>query len=162
MFCKNLRFYRLKNAMTKKELAEKSELTPMAITHYENGTRTPNMEVLKRLADALGVRVSDFLEVRNENLVFVHGEFRKTSTLPVAKQEYVRESVEEYFSRFYTVVELLGGEVLPDAPECHALSMSGDRERDARAMRRHLGIAEEGPVNDLITILENKGILVYL
>lgn len=40
--------------------------------------------------------------------------------------------------------------------------MSGDRERDARAMRRHLGIAEEGPVNDLITILENKGILVYL
>lgn len=54
MFCKNLRFYRLKNAMTKKELAEKSELTPMAITHYENGTRTPNMEVLKRLADALG------------------------------------------------------------------------------------------------------------
>lgn len=86
MFCKNLRFYRLKNAMTKKELAEKSELTPMAITHYENGTRTPNMEVLKRLADALGVRVSDFLEVRNENLVFAHGEFRKTSTLPVAKR----------------------------------------------------------------------------
>lgn len=29
-------------------------------------------------------------------------------------------------------------------------------------MRRHLGIAEEGPVNDLITILENKGILIYV
>lgn len=119
MFCKNLRFYRLKNAMTKKELAEKSELTPMAITHYENGTRTPNMEVLKRLADALGVRVSDFLEVRNENLVFVSRRISENhQRFPVAKQEYVRESVEEYFSRFYTVVELLGGEVLPDAPEC--------------------------------------------
>lgn len=162
MFSKNLRYYRLKNSMTKKELADKSELTSMAITHYENGTRKPSIEILKKLAAALNVRVSDFLAVRNENLVFTHGEFRKTSTLPAAKQEYVRESVEEYFSRFFTVVELLGGEVLPEAPDCHALGMTGDAEEDARAMRRHLGIADEGPINDLITILENKGILIYV
>lgn len=162
MFSKNLRYYRLKNSMTKKELAQKSDLTSMAITHYEDGTRKPSMDVLKKLAEALNVRVSDFLAVRNENLVFAHGEFRKTSTLPVAKQEYVRESVEEYFSRFYTVVELLGGEVLPEAPACHAISMTGDIEKDAKSMRLHLGIAEEGPINDLISILENKGILVYI
>lgn len=162
MFSKNLRYYRLKNSMTKKELAEKSNLTSMAITNYENGTRKPSMDILKKLAAALNVRVSDFLVVRNDKLVFAHGEFRKTSTLPVAKQDYVRESVEEYFSRFYTVVELLGGDVLPEAPECHALPMTGEVEADAKAMRQHLGIAEEGPVNDLITVLENKGILVYV
>ena len=117
MFSKNLRYYRLKNSMTKKELAEKSNLTSMAITNYENGTRNPSMDILKKLASVLNVRVSDFLAVRNNNLVFAHGEFRKASTLPVAKQDYVRESVEEYFSRFYTAVELLGGEVLPEAPE---------------------------------------------
>ena len=162
MFSKNLRYYRLKNSMTKKELADKSDLTSMAITNYENGTRKPSMDILKKLAVALNVHVSDFLAVRNDKLVFAHGEFRKTSTLPVAKQDYVRESVEEYFSRFYTVVELLGGEVLPEAPDCHALDMTGDVEADARAMRRHLGIADEGPVNDLITILGNKGILIYV
>lgn len=162
MFSKNLRYYRLKNSMTKKDLADKSDLTSMSITNYENGTRKPSMEILKKLAIALNVRVSDFLAVRNDKLVFAHGEFRKTSTLPVAKQDYVRESVEEYFSRFYTVVELLGGEILPEAPDCHALAMTGDVEKDARAMRRHLGIAEEGPINDLITILENKGILIYV
>lgn len=162
MFSKNLRYYRLKNSMTKKELAKKSDLTSMAITNYENGTRKPSMDTLKKLAAALNVHVSDFLAVRNDKLVFTHGEFRKTSTLPAAKQDYVRESVEEYFSRFYTIVELLGGEVLPEAPDCHALAMTGDVEADARAMRRHLGIAEEGPVNDLITILENKGILIYV
>ena len=162
MFSKNLRYYRLKNSMTKKELAKKSALTSMAITNYENGTRKPSMDTLKKLAAALNVHVSDFLAVRNDKLVFTHGEFRKTSTLPVAKQDYVRESVEEYFSRFYTIVELLGGEVLPEAPDCHVLAMTGDVEADARAMRRHLGIAEEGPVNDLITILENKGILIYV
>lgn len=162
MFNKNLRYYRLKNSMTKTELANKCDLSSMAITNYENGTRKPSMDILKKLAVVLNVRVSDFLAARNDKLVFSHGEFRKTATLPVAKQDYVRESVEEYFSRFYTVVELLGGEVLPDAPDCHALAMTGDVEEDARAMRRHLGIAEEGPVNDLITILENKGILIYV
>lgn len=162
MFSKNLRYYRLKNSMTKKELADKSNLTSMAITNYENGKRKPSMDILKKLAEVLNVRVSDFLTSRNDKLVFAHGEFRKTSTLPAAKQDYVKESVEEYFSRFYTVVELLGGEVLPDAPECHTLVMTGDVEEDARAMRLHLGIAEEGPVKDLVTILENKGILIYV
>lgn len=160
MFCRNLRFYRLKNSMTKKVLADKCDLTAMAITNYENGSRMPSMEILKRLASALNVQVSDFLSVRNENLVFNHGEFRKTSTLTLAQQEYIRESVEEYFSRFFTVVELLGGEVLPESPLLHVLPMTGDIENDAKAMRLHLGIAENGPINDLISLLENKGILV--
>ena len=162
MFCKNLRYYRLKNSMTKKRLAEESGLTAMAITNYENGDRMPSMDILKKLASALDVRVSDFLAIRNENLVFKHGEFRKTETLPMAKQEFIRESVEEYFCRFYTVVELLGGEVLPEAPKCHVLQMTGDIEAYAKAMRLHLGFAEEGPVNDLIAVLENKGVLVYI
>lgn len=162
MFSKNLRYYRLKNSMSRAELAKQSGLTPMAITNYENGTRNPSMEVLKSLATVLGVKISDFLAVRNENIVFSHGEFRKVSTMSQAKQDYVREVVEEYFGRFYTAVELLGGEVLPDPPECHALPITGDVEEDAHAMRRHLGIAEEGPIKDLITILENKGILVYV
>ena len=137
MFSKNLRYYRLKNSMSRAELAKQSGLTPMAITNYENGTRNPSMEVLKSLANVLGVKISDFLAVRNENIVFSHGEFRKVSTMSQAKQDYVREVVEEYFGRFYTAVELLGGEVLPDPPECHALPITGDVEEDARAMRRH-------------------------
>lgn len=162
MFSKNLKYYRLKRSMTKSQLAKESGLSSMAITNYENGTRSPSMDILKKLAAVLNIRVSDFLASRNDKLAFSHGEFRKLASLSAAGQEYVRESVEEYFSRFFTVVELLGGEVLPDAPSCHALTLSGDVEEDARAMRVHLGIAEEGPVYDLITILENKGILVYV
>ena len=81
MFSKNLRYYRLKNSMSRAELAKQSGLTPMAITNYENGTRNPSMEVLKSLANVLGVKISDFLAVRNENIVFSHGEFRKVSTM---------------------------------------------------------------------------------
>lgn len=162
MFGKNLRYYRLRQSMTKKMLADKSDLTAMAITNYENGSRMPNMETLKKLANALDVRVSDFLAVRNENLVFSHGEFRKCATLSRSQQDFIRESVEEYCSRFFTVIEILGGDVLPDAPLCNELKLSNEVELCAKALRLNLGIAEEGPINDLIGILENKGILVYV
>lgn len=162
MFSKNLKYYRLKNNLSKKELASRISVTPMAITNYESGSRQPDMDILKRLAGVLGVRVSDFLATRNENLVFAHGEFRKNSTLQISQQEYVRESVEEYLGRFFSVVDLLGGEVLPKAPDCHAVPMSGAVEADATAMRKHLGISLEGPIDDLIGTLENKGILVYV
>lgn len=161
MFSKNLKYYRLRKQMTKKDLAEKANITPMAITNYENGERKPSMEILKALAAALDVRVSDFLAVRNENLVFSHGEFRKNTSLSAARQEYIRECVEEYFSRFMTSVEILGGDVLPIAPACHALFLSSDAEENAEKLREHLGFAKDGPIEDLIGKLENKGILVY-
>lgn len=161
MFCKNLKYYRLKNNLTKKQLAEKAKVSSMAITNYENGNRMPNMEIINRLAQVLNVRISDFLAVRNENLVFKHGEFRKNSSLSQSQQEYVRECVEEYFGRFMTIVEILGGDVLPDAPSCYVLPLTDDDEENAQALREHLGFAAEGPIEDLIGKLENKGILVY-
>ena len=161
MFSKNLKYYRLRKRMSKKDLAAKANVTAMAITNYEKGDRKPSMEILKALAAALDVRVSDFLAVRSNNIVFAHGEFRKNSSLPVAQQEYIRESVEEYFNRFMSAVEILGGDVLPEAPQCHAIALSADPEVNAAALREHLGFAKDGPVEDLIGKLENKGILVY-
>lgn len=160
MFSKNLKYYRLRKSLSKKDLAAKAGVTAMAITYYEKGERKPNMEILKALSKALDVRISDFLAVRNENIVFAHGEFRKNASLPVSQQEYVRETVEEYFSRFMTVVEILGGDVLPTAPSCHAIQLSDDPEENAMALRQHLGFAKDGPIEDLIGKLENKGILV--
>lgn len=159
MFSKNLRYYRLKNHLSKKALADKVNISPMSVTNYENGSRKPNMETMRALAAVLGVRVSDFLAVRNEKLVIAHGEFRKNATLNQNEQDYIRESVEEYFNRFMTAVEILGGDVLPDAPQCHALKMSEDDEVNAESLRIHLGFATSGPIEDLVGKLENKGIL---
>ncbi len=161
MLYKNLKYYRLKKNMTKKELADLANVTPMAITYYESGERKPSIEVIKRLAQALDVRVSDFLVNQNENLIFVHGEFRRSSRLSKKQQEYIRASVEEYINRFYSAVEILGGNVLPPAPSEHSVSLSTDVEKNAAAMRKYLRIAEAGPVGNLVEILENRGILIY-
>ena len=162
MFSKNLKYYRLKQNMTKKELASLVNISPMAITNYENGKRRPDMKIIKELAAALGVRVTDFLSKRNKNLVFVHGEFRKNSKLSGKQQEFVRESVEEYIGRFYSIIDILGGEVLPKAPLSHQLKLTDNPEEDALNMRKYLRIAESGPVGNLIELLENKGIIIYV
>ncbi|MGN1163268.1 MAG: helix-turn-helix domain-containing protein, partial [Candidatus Ornithospirochaeta sp.] len=162
MFSKNLKYYRLKNNLSKAALASKIGVTPMAITNYENGDRRPDMLTIKALANVLGVKISDFLAVRNANLTFVHEEFRKCCNLSKNQQEYVQEAVEEYFNRFYEVVELLGGEVLPESPKLHEIVASGNPEEDGISLRRYLGLSERGPVGNLIELLENLGILVCL
>lgn len=161
MFCKNLRYYRLKNNLSKKELASMIQVTPMSISHYESGERKPSMDVIRALAKALNVKVSDFLANRDENLVFSHGEFRKGSKLTVKQQDFICASVEEYMNRFYSVVEILGGDVLPVALACHGVPLSATVEEDAKNLRKYLHLSDDGPVGNLVEMLENKGILVY-
>ena len=160
MFEKNLKYYRLKKNMSMKEVAEACGVSSMTISNYESGNRTPDMDMISKLANCLGVRITDFLESRNKNLVFEHNEFRKHSDLSKSEQEYVREAVEEYFSRFFDAVEFLGGDPLPNPPECHKIKFTGDYENDAKELRKHLEIPVEGPVDELIGLLENKGIIV--
>ena len=162
MFCKNLKYYRLVKGMSKKELAQLVQVSPMAITHYENGSRYPEMDIMKRIASCLGVKISDFLTVRNKNIIFTHNEFRKNSSLSKEKQDLVCESVEEYFNRFMDIVELLGGEVLPSIPKIHTLKISNNIDEDARKLREYLGFAQDGPIEELVGKLENKGFLIML
>lgn len=161
MLEKNIKYYRLKNNMTKKALADMMGVTPMAISNYENGTRRPNMDTLKAMARALGVKVTDFLSNRTQNLQFEHGKFRKGSKLGTAIQDYVKEAVEEYFERFFQIIEILGGiGLLGEVPEVESLERSEDPEEAAKKLRAYLKLPLTGPVNNLVEVLENKGILV--
>ncbi len=161
MFEKNLKYYRLKKGLNMKELAKMCGLTPMAVSNYESGKRKPDMEIINKLAVALDVHVVDFLASRNSSLVFDHREFRKHSVLTKTQQDYVRESVEEYFNRFFSAVDCLGGESLPEPPKCNSINMVSDIEENAQLLRRAFDLQKEGPVEDLVGILENKGILIF-
>lgn len=160
MFSRNLKYYRLKNNLTKRELADRVHVSPMAITNYEKGDRTPDIDIIKRLAKELGVRVSDFLAHRNQQLVFLHGEFRKTTRLSASKQNYIREYIEEYFTRFFDAVDCNGGDVLPKPIKCHSEKLTYDTEKDASRMRLFLRLSAYGPIGNLIHLLENLGVLI--
>lgn len=162
MFGKNLTFYRLKQNLDKKALANLVGLTTQAISNYELGKRMPDMDTIQKLAAALHVKTTDFLIVRNENLEFQHAEFRKQSKFSLKKQSLIKSIVEEYCSRFFDIVEFLGGDVLPNPPKIHTLQLAATEEESAIALRRHLNLATEGPVLNLVGLLENQGILVLL
>lgn len=160
MFEKNLKYYRLKKNMSMKDLAIAVGVTPMAISNYESGKRKPEMETINKMAEILGIKVVDFLSRRNSGLTYQHFEFRKSSLLTKGQQEFVREAVEEYFSRFFDTVDYLGGNPLSTPPQCHFLKLSDDFCTDAAMLRKYMGFSEEGPIDELICALENKGIMV--
>lgn len=161
MLEKNLKYYRLRSGLSKRELASRIGVSAMAISHYENGERKPEIDILRRLAGELGVKLADFLAVRSGNHQYAHCEFRKNCALSKTEEEFICESVEEYFDRFFNVVDALGGEVLPACPEIRCVQVGRDSEETARLLRKHLGFAEEGPIQNLVGAMENKGVLIF-
>ena len=57
-----IRFIRKQRGITVKELATSARVSPMSIYRYEQGKRTPTVEVAARLAAALRCTVDDLIE----------------------------------------------------------------------------------------------------
>lgn len=64
MFGKNLKHYRLKNRMSKKELATAIVVSPVSITHYENGSRKSELSTIKKLGALLNLSILDFIAIQ--------------------------------------------------------------------------------------------------
>lgn len=59
-FSERLKEIREENGYTQQELAETLHLTPSSVSHYENGTRQPNVEILIEMANYLDISI-DYL-----------------------------------------------------------------------------------------------------
>lgn len=57
---------RLAKGITQKTLAEKLDVTPNAISQWENGKRNPSLEIVRRLAEILQCTTDDILIVEND------------------------------------------------------------------------------------------------
>lgn len=161
MVGKNIKYHRLLNGMTLSDLAKELNVTTMAISNYERGKRNPDIKMLRKIAKVFNIGIAKLVAPLNDNLIYNHGSFRKNSDLRVFTQDLIRESIEQYFNRFFTVVDALGHNVLPESPACNQIRLSCDSEEDAKAMRRWLKLADNGPICNLISTLENIGILVH-
>ena len=78
--------------MSQAELAERAGLQASAISHFENGRRSPSFDNLKKLADALSVSI-DYMLGRVDEATSsgpaVQKLFRDLSKLTTADQESV-------------------------------------------------------------------------
>ena len=60
IFCKRLRELRLEQGLSKAQLAKNINVSDVAVSRWENGKRTPNIEQLRKLALFFNVS-SDYL-----------------------------------------------------------------------------------------------------
>ena len=66
---KNLQYYRKKNQITQKELAEQLGVKHNAISSWENGVNSIDIDTLFRVCKIFGITVNDMYEMDTDNHV---------------------------------------------------------------------------------------------
>ena len=89
VFAKNLSRL-LEERGAKSDLARMLGVTPAQITHYTNGSQSPNLETLEQIAGALRVRVQDLLEDKGSDAAASKAEISRAYDL-------VREDLKKKF-----------------------------------------------------------------
>ena len=74
-FPARLKALRLQHGMTQEQLGKKINVTKVSISGYENGTRSPDIETLQKIAEVFGVS-TDYLLGRTDN-IDIYEEFRR-------------------------------------------------------------------------------------
>lgn len=149
------------SGLSMRALAEKAQISAMAISKYENNKSTPSSGVLLSLAGALGVRVEYFFRTSKVQLKEV--EYRKHSKLPKKTLVQIEGDVIEQIERFLELEEFLP--VSPVEPfklpnDLPFIESYDDIEQMASTVR-HAWSLGDNPIPDLIDTLEEKGIMVF-
>lgn len=79
---------------SQQRLADEADVDKATVNQIERGRRSPNVETLEKLADALGVGVADFFPKAQAPLPFEDDQ-RREESLEEAKQRGAREALEE-------------------------------------------------------------------
>lgn len=168
-----IRAARERAALTGVRLAEKVDVTPSAISQFESGTTSPDLDTLVRLSMALAVPTTFF--VRREkagSIPFDACHFRARRRV---SQRDRRASVRngEVLLDVVAALEARGvgfpGEevrsfwaVRPPVRDVDDLGAADDleaAEAAASALRRHWGMGY-GPIPNLVRVIESKGVFV--
>ena len=161
MIDKRLRQARAAAGLSLRELADRAEISAMAISKYERGVATPSSAVLIRLGKALEIPVEYFF--RPAALELREVEYRKHRKLPRKLQTKIEGDVLEQVERFFELMDLL-----PTGPISRYQHPSKVRSRIENYDAIE-GVAVEvrdswklgiNPIPDLTDTLEERGILV--
>ena len=93
---------RKSKSLTQDELAAKSNLSKNAIWNYENNKRQPNIETLKKIANALDIPVSELLgepvsmfsgpggeQLKRALLMPINNDIKKYFDIPISKNSLI-------------------------------------------------------------------------
>lgn len=156
-----IRQARKRRGWSMKELADKAELSAMAISKFEKGRINPASDTLIRIARALDYGVEFFLRpIRIEE---IQPSFRKKSSLSKKAQDRIIEDIRDWLERYLIAEELApsNGILRFTYPAGFPRRVSGfdDVEKAANDLRRLWDIGSD-PLESVTALLEDKGIKV--
>lgn len=157
-----IRQIRMAKGLSLRALAEKMGcVTAQAISNYENGKDMPGSSVLIALADALDTSVSALFQRISVKL----GEpaYRKRSTMRKTEKRALQSYVSLQVERHLEAEAIFSLEAhkpleLPDSV-VKPINDISDAENRAEELRKHWELADY-PIENLVELLEDKGILV--
>lgn len=158
---KNITYYRSQKGVTQQWLADAIDVSKMSISHFENGKRRPDIATIKKICKALDVTLGKFMAY-NEGVTVFNGSFRKSDNLAASQQDaivtQIRYAAQRYYDACLCANTVCDANTLPK----EKIPVFEDANRSASYMRSVLGLAPTGPVGNLTSVLENKGIYVVL
>ena len=159
MYGKKIKYYRLKNGLSVKELALKLNITSAAVSQYENDHRNPDMDILKKLSTIFNVTPLDFLPNSTIDCVFTHNAFRTSSKINKKDEELFLSEIEDKCLKQIEIMDLLN--VLPSTSFTPTLlDFNQDINSAVSFIKKALGVNESGPIYSVVQALEKLGIVV--
>jgi transcriptional regulator with XRE-family HTH domain len=147
------------NNMSLRNLAEKAEISAMAISKYERDLDTPSSGVLLRLAQALGVSI-DFL-FRPQTVSVRLRAYRKHAALGLKEQEAIQMRIQEWLERYLEVESFFLDERRAVNLPAYSIQAIEQAEDAALALRENWNLGLD-PIENLTQVLEDQGIKVGL
>lgn len=147
------------NKMSLRKLAEKAQISAMAISKYERDLDIPSSGVLLRLAQALGVSI-DFL-FRPHTVSVRLQAYRRHNSLGLKAQEALQIQIQEWLERYLEVENFFLDEKRTINLPIYPIQTIEQVEEAALDLREkwNLGI---DPIENLTQVLEDQGIKVGL
>ncbi|MCP4693660.1 MAG: helix-turn-helix domain-containing protein, partial [Desulfobacterales bacterium] len=143
-------------------LAEKAGkvVSRQAISKYENGQMNPGSDTLISLSRALAVKPDYFFRPQ-KIAVLSKMEFRKKSGLGRKEEESVRYRTLDFLERYAEIEKILDeNAVFKNPVSKNRVLAQADLEAAAGELRRKWALGD-GPISNLMELLEGKGVRIY-
>lgn len=160
MFGKSIRFYRLQMGLSQESLAEMIGVQKMAISNYEKDKRTPNAETIEKICQALKIPVAKLLGFQDGPVSISNGSFRKDDNLSAMQRDAIITQVEDAANRYLAAASFAGAGPAECRLSAAPVPLPASSGEAALYLRSILGLPPSGPIENLLRVAENAGIVL--
>lgn len=149
-------------AMSMEDLAKNIGVTRQSVSKYERGIVSPSLETLQAISYALGFPTEFFYKTEQKALASSSSLFFRSNSNTAKKVKtackYQIKWADEIKKQLEKYVDFIDRDI-PTLDRNYEDLISEDIEDLALSVRKAWGLNDD-PINDLIGILENKGVIV--